>query len=141
MSRFDEHLLMSRERDAYLFRRCEGRRLKLFGRTTLPGNSRSLVGAGKTIGRLLTPNGPLRACTPRVATLRGISGMIGVLIGRTVPRGRFRRPAGDDGNGFPRPRLNMEGGGGGGLLLRPRGGSRTGGVSITFSSAGASPNN
>jgi hypothetical protein len=127
----------------YLIRRFDGRRLKLVESTTLAGISRSIMGAGKTMGRLLTPNGALMACTPPFATLLGKSGTIDVLIGCIAPRGRLRLAPGDDGNGRLRPRLNIDGGGGGGLrrLLGFIGPFKIGGVSITLSSGGASPNN
>jgi hypothetical protein len=123
----------------------DGRRLKLLERTTLAGMSRSIIGAGKIIGRLLTPNGALMACIPPpFAVLLGKSGTIGVLIGCIAPRGRLRLALGDDGNGRLRPRLNIDGGGGGGLrrlLLDFIGASKTGGGSMASSSGGASPNN
>jgi hypothetical protein len=70
----------------YLPRRLDGLRLKLLVRATLAGISRSLMGAGKTIGRLFTPNGAFVACTPRPGILLGISGTIGVLIAWGPPR-------------------------------------------------------
>jgi hypothetical protein len=104
--------------------------------------SRSIIGTGKTIGRLLTPNGPFVACTPPLAVFLGKSGTIGVLIACTVPRGRLPLPNDDAGTGRLRPRL-MDGGGAGALrrLFGLIGASKTVGGVMKFSSGGASPNN